>query len=186
MATEQHDAAADEHGHDHQDGLTVCVNHPNRETGLRCNRCSDPICVSCAVRTPVGYRCPKCIRSQQATFYTGLPTDYVVAAVVSPPLAAAGAFIASLLGSSFFGLFLAFMIGSAAGALVSDVAWRAAGRRRSRYLWAVVCGGIIVGTLAVALFQGGNTITASDFIRLDLGIFVALAVSSAYGRLRLG
>ena len=186
MAKEHHRAPAEEQSPDLHDGPAFCINHPNRETGLRCNRCGDPICVSCAVRTPVGYRCTKCIRQQQAIFYTGLPVDYIIAAVVSPPLAAAGAYVASLLGSSFFGLFLAFMIGSAAGALVSDIAWRAARRRRSRYLWAVVCGGMVVGTVAVALFQAGSTITASDFVRLDLGIYVISAASAAYGRLRLG
>ena len=186
MAKEHHRAPAEEQSPDLHDGPAFCINHPNRETGLRCNRCGDPICVSCAVRTPVGYRCTECIRQQQAIFYTGLPVDYIIAAVVSPPLAAAGAYVASLLGSSFFGLFLAFMIGSAAGALVSDIAWRAARRRRSRYLWAVVCGGMVVGTVAVALFLAGSTITASDFVRLDLGIYVISAASAAYGRLRLG
>ena len=34
-----------------------CVNHPRVETGLRCNRCDNPICVRCAKLTPVGYRC---------------------------------------------------------------------------------------------------------------------------------
>jgi len=29
-------------------------------TGLRCNRCSKPICAQDAVRTPVGLRCPEC------------------------------------------------------------------------------------------------------------------------------
>lgn len=29
-------------------------------TGLRCNRCSKPICPKDAVRTPVGMRCPEC------------------------------------------------------------------------------------------------------------------------------
>lgn len=29
-------------------------------TGLRCSRCGKPICPECAVRTPVGMRCPDC------------------------------------------------------------------------------------------------------------------------------
>ena len=31
-----------------------CVNHPNKETYLRCNKCGQPICTKCAVGTPVG------------------------------------------------------------------------------------------------------------------------------------
>jgi hypothetical protein len=37
-------------------------------TGLRCSRCGKPICPQCAVRTPVGLRCPDCAGVR------GLPT----------------------------------------------------------------------------------------------------------------
>jgi hypothetical protein len=164
---------------DHE--LTFCVNHPNVETGLRCNKCGDPICVRCAVRTPVGYRCQKCIREQQAVFYTGLSVDYIVAAVVSLPVAVVGAYL-----TSFVGFFIAFFVSPVAGALVADLAWRAVGRRRSRYLWVVVCGAIVVATLGVALYQAGAIVTSADLLRLDLGIYVVMAVSAAYSRLRLG
>src|SRR4030043_298820 len=50
--------------------VLTCANHPNRETSLRCKRCNKPICSSCAVLTPVGYRCRECVRGQQATFDT--------------------------------------------------------------------------------------------------------------------
>jgi hypothetical protein len=157
------------------EGLAFCVNHPSVETGLRCNKCGDPICARCAVHTPVGYRCPKCIKEQQSAFYTGLPVDYIIAAVVSLPLAAAGAFITSLLGFFLFAIF----IGPAAGALVADLTWRAVGRRRSRYLWLVVSASIVVAAFAVAVYYLGY------FFHIGLIIYTALAVSAAYGRLRL-
>ena len=167
------------------DELAYCVNHPATETGLRCNRCGDSICVRCAVHTPVGYRCPNCVKEQQSAFYTGLPVDYVIAAAVSLSVAAAGAFLVSLLGWWI----LAIFIGPAAGAFVSDLAWRAVGRRRSRYLWVVVCGSIIVATLVVAVFRAGGfsgrPITVSSLFQIGLIIYVALAVSAAYGRLRM-
>jgi len=37
-----------------------CAYHPDVETLLRCSRCGKPICPRCAVRTPVGMRCPTC------------------------------------------------------------------------------------------------------------------------------
>lgn len=37
-----------------------CSYHPDVETRLRCSRCGKPICPRCAVRTPVGLRCPDC------------------------------------------------------------------------------------------------------------------------------
>jgi hypothetical protein len=165
--------------------LSFCVNHPSVETGLHCNKCGNPICARCAVRTPVGYRCKTCIRQQQAVFYTGLPVDYIIAAVVSLPLAVVGAYIASLLG-----FFLAFFISPAAGALTADLAWRAVGRRRSRYLWLVVSAAIVVATFGMALYRAGAfagyTVTSAELFRIDLGLYVALAVSAAYSRLRLG
>jgi hypothetical protein len=185
MAQNRDYTQTEEHRTDATGGLAYCVNHPNVETRLRCNRCGDPICVRCAVHTPVGYRCPKCVREQQSAFYTGLPVDNFVAAVISIPVAAAGAFLTSLLGFWF----LAIFIGPAAGALVSDLAWRAVGRRRGRYLWVVVCGSIILGTLVVAIARAGGfsgrTITLSLFGQLPFIIYVVLAASAAYGRLRL-
>jgi hypothetical protein len=41
-------------------GPVPCAEHPNTETRLRCSRCGKPICPRCAVRTPVGMRCPDC------------------------------------------------------------------------------------------------------------------------------
>jgi hypothetical protein len=49
-------------------GQVPCSYHPNVMTGLRCNRCGKPICPQCAVRTPVGMRCPDCAGVR------GLPT----------------------------------------------------------------------------------------------------------------
>ena len=53
----------------------VCKRHPNVETLLRCNQCNEPICLKCAVRTPVGYRCQDCIRAQQDKAYNMEPQD---------------------------------------------------------------------------------------------------------------
>lgn len=49
-------------------GQVPCSYHPKVMTGLRCSRCGKPICPQCAVRTPVGLRCPDCAGVR------GLPT----------------------------------------------------------------------------------------------------------------
>lgn len=49
-------------------GEVPCSYHPEVMTGLRCSRCGKPICPQCAVRTPVGLRCPDCAGVR------GLPT----------------------------------------------------------------------------------------------------------------
>ena len=65
-----------------------CVNHPDVETYLRCNKCGRPICPKCAVRTPVGYRCRDCVQAHQQVFYAGFrPTYYLLVAAVALPLA---------------------------------------------------------------------------------------------------
>src|SRR5215216_981534 len=47
-------------------GPVPCADHPDVETRLRCSRCGRPICPRCAVRTPVGMRCPDCAGTRSA------------------------------------------------------------------------------------------------------------------------
>jgi membrane associated rhomboid family serine protease len=50
--------------------MAVCYRHPNRETGVSCSNCGNPICPDCMTATPVGMRCPDC--SKQRTKVTTL------------------------------------------------------------------------------------------------------------------
>ena len=38
----------------------TCYRHPDRETGVSCSSCGNPICVDCMTPTNVGMRCPEC------------------------------------------------------------------------------------------------------------------------------
>jgi membrane associated rhomboid family serine protease len=40
--------------------VEVCYRHPNRETGVACSNCGNPICPDCMTSTSVGMRCPDC------------------------------------------------------------------------------------------------------------------------------
>ena len=40
--------------------MAVCYRHPDRETGVSCSNCGNPICPDCMTSTPVGMRCPDC------------------------------------------------------------------------------------------------------------------------------
>src|SRR5918992_3204701 len=44
--------------------MAVCYRHPNRETGVSCSNCGNPICPDCMTATPVGMRCPDCSRQR--------------------------------------------------------------------------------------------------------------------------
>jgi tetratricopeptide (TPR) repeat protein len=158
-----------------EDGVLYCANHPNVETMLRCNRCRKPICTRCAVQTPVGYRCRECVGAQQASFYTGGALDYVIGAVIAVVLGAIAAYLMTLLGAWFFALIL----GPTIGIGIAELVRRAVGRRRSRYLWIVVAGGLIVGALP-ALLLALNSLWAL----IALGLFLLLAVGAATARLR--
>lgn len=159
----------------------VCYNHPDRETMLRCNRCNRPICTSCAVLTPTGYRCKECVRGAQKKFDTAQWFDYPLAFIVAGIISFVGSMISSYLG--FFTIFIAPIAGVA---LAEAVRW-VIGRRRSRLLFQVATAGAIIGALpllliglAGLLFGGG----VSGLLRLLWpGIYVFLVASTAYYRL---
>jgi membrane associated rhomboid family serine protease len=44
--------------------MAVCYRHSNRETGVSCSNCGNPICPDCMTATPVGMRCPDCSRQR--------------------------------------------------------------------------------------------------------------------------
>ncbi|MDX1614402.1 MAG: B-box zinc finger protein [Candidatus Promineifilaceae bacterium] len=153
-----------------------CANHPGRTTGLRCNRCGKPICSSCARPTPVGYRCPQCIREQEDVYFTARPVDYLIALIIATPLAFLSGFLALRLG--FFVIFLSAI----AGTLIGRIAFRAVGRRRGRWLphlvAGIVCAGGVLPGLAVLLGGGGL------FGLIWIGLYVVIATGSAYWQLK--
>src|SRR4051794_19539149 len=47
--------------------MATCYRHPNRETGVSCSNCGNPICPDCMTPTPVGMRCPNCAKQSTPT-----------------------------------------------------------------------------------------------------------------------
>lgn len=157
------------------EGETIyCFYHPNVETRLRCNKCGKPICAKCAVLTPVGYRCPDCIRSQQAIFYSAGWLDYVLVVAVGLVASAIGAAIVGSLG-----IWFAIFLGPVAGGLIAEAARWAARRRQGRYMAAIVSGCIIFGALPTLPFVGLSLWALGGLL-----IYVATAIGTAYARLR--
>ncbi len=171
-----------------------CVNHPDVETYLRCNKCGRPICSKCAVLTPVGYRCRDCINTQQQVFYTGFRSvHYLIAAAVALPLALVAGWLIPSLG------WYAIILGPLAGGGIAEVAHWAIRRRRGQYTWLVVCGCIVVGTLPRLLRilftfiwpvvdpAAAGYYVASGLMGLlwDV-VYLVAATATAYARLRPG
>jgi hypothetical protein len=131
-----------------------CYLHPNRETTLRCATCERPICVSCAVRTPTGYRCKECVKAQQKIFNTAEWYDYIVGPVLAALLSAVAAFLVTLIGGlGFIGWLLIAAGAPTAGALIAEAVRYAVRRRRARNLFITVAAGVVVGAAPTLLLQ---------------------------------
>jgi hypothetical protein len=125
----------------------------------------------------VGYRCKTCVKSQQAVFFTATPADYVVAAIITLPIAVIGQFIGPNLW--FFALFA----GPIVGGLIAELVYRANGKRRGQYTWLVVGACIVVGALPAI----GMALLVFNLISLALhGLYLFLTVGAAIARLRFG
>ena len=123
----------------------TCYRHPDRETYLRCNKCDRPICSSCAILTPIGYRCPECIRSQEKKYDTAQITDYVLACLLSAGIAFLGSYVARFLG--FFTLLIAPVVSM----LISEGVLKLTRGRSSTLLTHLVLISAIVGSLPLLL-----------------------------------
>jgi len=170
-----------------------CANHPKVQTRLRCNRCGKPICTKCARRTPVGFRCPECLRDQQAVFYSATLFDYVLTVVVGLILSVIAGYIMSYLGW-FFAIFLGPVIGGLTAKAIRQVTQK----RRGRWLsWAavacIVLGALLPVMLSVFFFGGilinlQTTDLLSTVLALILGrvniVYVVLAAITVYAGLR--
>ena len=160
-------------------GPMHCINHPSVETYLRCNRCEEPICPRCAVRTPVGYRCRNCISSQQRVFYAEFrPVHYLVAAVVALPLSLVAGWLLPTLGWLY-----TLVLGPLAGGAIAEAVRLAIGRRRGEFTWLVVCGCIVLGALPALFF---SLLTVSLGTVLWSIVYAAGAAGLAYVVLRPG
>jgi hypothetical protein len=163
---------------------TTCVNHPNRETGLRCKQCGDPICTSCAMRTPTGYSCPACIKQHKKKFDTAQVQDFVFAFIVAAFLSFLGSLVVGLIG---FFIFFIFLIAPGIGALIAEAVRKVVNKRRSRALFITATAGVVIGGLLTSL-----PALLGFFLTFDIrllasllwpGIYVALAASTTYTRL---
>ena len=131
-----------------------CYVHPNRETALRCNNCNRPICASCAVRTPTGYRCKECVKGRQQVFNTAEWYDYIVGFIVAAVLSGIASFLVTLIGGiGFFGWCLIAAGAPTAGAVIAEAVRFALRKRRSRNLFITVAAGVVAGALPTLLFQ---------------------------------
>ena len=158
-----------------------CYVHPNRETSLRCNNCNRPICASCAVRTPTGYRCRECVRGHQQIFNTAEWYDYIIGFVAAGFLSGIASFLVTLIGNiGFFGWFLIAAGAPAAAVAIAEALRFVLRKRRSRNLFITVAAGVVLGAAPVLLFQ---LFTFNVFGIIFQVIYLVIATPVVYTRL---
>ena len=158
-----------------------CYVHLNRETSLRCNNCNRPICASCAVRTPTGYRCKECVKGHQKQFDTSEWYDYIVGFVLAAILSGIASFLVTLIGGiSFIGFILIVAGAPTAGGLIAEVLRAVLRKHRSKKLFITVSAGIVFGALPIILFQ---LFTLQIFGVIFQVLYLFLATPVVYTRL---
>ena len=167
-------------------GILVCINHPDRETYLRCNRCNNPICIKCAVLTPTGYRCKDCVRGRQRAFETAQTLDPYIAAGIAMVISFLGSFVAPIM--LFFTIFIAPIVGM----IAAEIIRRAVNRRRSRLLFQLSAAGAVVGGLPllvsgllglIGVFAHSSTLLSLIFPLIWQGVYIFLVTTTLYYRL---
>jgi hypothetical protein len=160
----------------------VCYRHRKRETSLRCYSCERYICSQCAIKTPVGYRCPVCVREAEDVFFNASLLDYIIAPIIALPLSLLAGFLVLALGSGFFMILIIFFLAGIIGGFIGRATKWAVGRRRGRYLAHIVAACVAMGVLipglplAVAVLFGN----APFFALLGPGVYLFIAVSAAF------
>lgn len=149
------------------------------------------MCLKCVQRTPVGYRCKECLGEQRAGYYTATALDYAVAAILGVVLGAVAAFVMTLFNLGLFSIIIAIFAGPFAGGIISEAIRRVTGKRRGRYLGVTACAALVIGALALLLLPvlpfvlaGASGVLARVALNLGFWVFLVLAVSTTFARLR--
>ncbi len=145
--------------------MEVCYRHPNRETGVSCSNCGNPICPDCMTTTSVGMRCPECARQKTKVKTIGSVTEPTLTYV--------------LIGINVL-LWLGFGLSGSAGDEVYGEAALSRGGLAQGDVWQVVTSGFLHARLGESF--GILHIFSNMFSLYILGTLLEPAV----GRLRFG
>ncbi|CAG0981379.1 hypothetical protein ANRL2_02466 [Anaerolineae bacterium] len=139
-------------------------------TGLKCYRTGVPICMKCAVKTPVGYISKETAREQADKYFNIASYDYIIATLVAfGSLLVSGVVLVRFIPFFYF----MFLIGGAVGGGIAEIVWRAIRYKRGRYTTYAVGAGMIAATLLLILLSP-----------LNGAIFGGIATSVALSRFR--
>ncbi len=154
-----------------------CARHPDTETNLSCGRCEEPICPSCMVHTPVGYRCKDCARVRPPPTFD-VNSVYLARGIgASAALGVAGGLIfwllSLLLGGVAYWQAIAF---AGIGYVIGEGVSLAVNRKRGRGLKLVASGGVFLAYVVSIwlLSRSGVGPSGSLLLGLIVGFYVAI------------
>jgi len=128
-----------------------CYRHPDRETWVRCGRCDQPICTSCAMQGPVGLRCKTCGKPSRDALASLKPRQVAIGLAVASGLGAAVGYFGAQLG-----LFMV-VLGFFAGTFIAQAIDRSIGIKRGPRILAVAIAGVALGGLIGAALSMAGT-----------------------------
>jgi hypothetical protein len=149
-----------------------CKNHPKTETNLRCNRCEELMCTSCAVHTPTGYRCINCVNEQKKVFNTSTWVDYITGFLTAAVLSGIGSAIVGVISNWFWG-FAVLLFAPFAATIIANSAQAVTQRRRSRGLFLTIAAGVVAGGLPAILGGIGTLLlilSSPEYLAMGGGI----------------
>jgi hypothetical protein len=130
-----------------------CYNHPDRETGLHCVQCAQPICGKCARLAPVGQLCPKCRRGRRPLQYKVTGANLLTAGAVALIASALAALLAQFIMAGFLGFYVAFFAGPLTAEIIIRITDRLTRAKRGRAMQLTVAVAMVVAILPLALFN---------------------------------
>lgn len=168
--------------HEPQDAVVgdeVCYRHPDRETGIRCQRCDRHVCADCRHQASVGVHCPECTKAAgtQKVYNTrNLPgSNFVVTKV--------------LVGINVLVYFA--IAGTASNQVANDFATWGPAIWENNEIWRIVSGGFLhasvihIGFNMYLLWQLGRQIErVSGEVKFAAVYFVSL-LGGSFGAILL-
>jgi membrane associated rhomboid family serine protease len=165
--------------------MATCYRHPNRETGVSCSNCGNPICPDCMTATPVGMRCPDCAgqRTQVRTLRS-LHVDPIATYVII------GICLLMFLGAGAGG---SWLTGSGGGSstVFNDFALYGPSIAINHEYWRLVTSGflhsglLLIGFNMYILYWLGTMLEPSLGHARFVALYLASLISGSFGALLL-
>jgi hypothetical protein len=136
----------------------------SQPTTLRCARCTRPLLVKDAKRTPTGYVCPYYVKARVATFYNANALHHVGVGALALVGGLISGFAFQLIGSiGFFSIILTTMAAPAIGAGFAEVVRRIFGKTRGQYFWLVATICIVLGASPIIILPALLSLLSGSF-----------------------